>query len=96
MRIDEIFRDITEWGLIVPGVNTTPDVGPDAITKQAAKFGNVVGPKGEVARVSKDSYKKEPPTIPDPKMVGTISPLANGKMKTPKLPRRTLPRDERR
>jgi hypothetical protein len=38
--------EIAEWGLIVPGVNTTVDVGPDAIQKQAAKFGNKVTRKG--------------------------------------------------
>jgi hypothetical protein len=38
--------EIVEWGLIVPGVNTTVDVGPDAIQKQATKFGNKVTRKG--------------------------------------------------
>jgi len=35
MRIRELFED----GRIVKGVNTTVDVGPNEITKQAAKFG---------------------------------------------------------
>ena len=35
------FVDIKEnGGRVVKGVNTTPDVGVDAIKKQAAKFGN--------------------------------------------------------
>ena len=33
-------------GKIVPGVNTTIDVGPDEIKKQAAKFGSVVNKDG--------------------------------------------------
>ena len=35
MRIRALFED----GRIVKGVNTTVDVGPNEITKQAAKFG---------------------------------------------------------
>jgi hypothetical protein len=33
-------------GKVVPGVNTTIDVGPDEIKKQAAKFGNKVSKDG--------------------------------------------------
>jgi len=33
-------------GKIVPGINTTVDVGPNEIKKQAAKFGNVVSKDG--------------------------------------------------
>ena len=33
-------------GKIVPGINTTVDVGPDEIKKQAAKFGNAVDKDG--------------------------------------------------
>ena len=33
-------------GKIVPGVNTSIDVGPDEIKKQAAKFGNAVNKDG--------------------------------------------------
>lgn len=33
-------------GKIVPGINTTVDVGPNEITKQAAKFGNKVSKDG--------------------------------------------------
>ena len=29
-------------GKVVPGINTTVDVGPNEIKKQAAKFGNKV------------------------------------------------------
>ena len=39
-------------GRVVPGVNTTPDVGPDAIKKQAAKFG---------FKVNKDGYPQNHP-----------------------------------
>ena len=47
-------RHITEGvGLVVKGVNTTPDVGVDAITKQAAKFGFKVDKKGKPAFVEK-------------------------------------------
>lgn len=37
MKIDDILREGV--GRVVPGVNTTADVGPDAITKNAAKLG---------------------------------------------------------
>lgn len=47
MRLDELFAPINELGLVVPHVNTTVDVGPDAIKKQAAKFGIVVSNNGE-------------------------------------------------
>lgn len=43
------FKDVHESagvGKIVPGVNTTVDVGPNEITKQAAKFGNKVSTDG--------------------------------------------------
>ena len=42
MRIRELFED----GRIVKGVNTTVDVGPNEITKQAAKFGFKVDKDG--------------------------------------------------
>ena len=35
-----------EWGKIVKGVNTTPDVGVDQIPIEAAKFGNKVDKNG--------------------------------------------------
>lgn len=83
MRIDEIFADLTEYGvgLVVPGVNTTPDVKADAITRQAAKFGNAVGAKGEVPMMSKDAYRKRKSGMARPsKLAGTLSPLGNGKI----------------
>ena len=58
MRIKNLLQ---EDGRIVKGVNTTVDVGPDEIKKQAAKFGNTV---------TKDGF---PPTLrpngthPEPK-----------------------------
>jgi len=45
----EIEEDLTETGgvgKVVPGINTTVDVGPNEITKQAAKFGNKVSKDG--------------------------------------------------
>ena len=46
-------RDLTEWGRIVKGVNTTPDVGTDEIKTQAAKFGNTVDKDGRPPTLSK-------------------------------------------
>ena len=40
-------------GRVVKGVNTTPDVGVDAIKKQAAKFGNKVDKDGRPPTLSK-------------------------------------------
>ena len=40
-------------GRIVKGVNTTPDVGPDEIKTQAAKFGNTVDKDGRPPTLSK-------------------------------------------
>ena len=48
------FFDIKEnGGRVVKGVNTTPDVGVDAIKKQAAKFGNKVDKDGRPPTLSK-------------------------------------------
>jgi len=48
------FKDLTEnGGRVVKGVNTTPDVGVDAIKKQAAKFGNKVDKDGRPPTLSK-------------------------------------------
>lgn len=47
-------RELTEGvGRIVKGVNTTPDVGPDEIKKQAKKFGNTVDKDGRPPTLSK-------------------------------------------
>lgn len=43
MRYREIVR---EWGKVVQGVNTTPDVQPGEIARQAAKFGFKVDANG--------------------------------------------------
>src|SRR6056300_1377279 len=48
MKIRELFED----GRIVKGVNTTPDVGPDEIKTQAAKFGNTVDKDGRPPTLS--------------------------------------------
>ena len=39
MRATEFISEAGGAGRVVPGVNTTPDVGPDEIPKQAAKLG---------------------------------------------------------
>jgi 5'(3')-deoxyribonucleotidase len=44
---------LKEWGRIVKGVNTTADVGPGEIKKQAAKFGNTVDKDGKPPTLSK-------------------------------------------
>ena len=44
MKLRQLYEN---GGRIVPGVNTTADVGPDGIKKQAAKFGNVVDRDGK-------------------------------------------------
>ena len=49
-NFDAVFEDVNETagvGKIVPGINTTVDVGPNEITKQAAKFGNKVDKDGK-------------------------------------------------
>jgi len=47
-KFAEVKKSVTEYGVgkIVPGVNTTVDVGPNEIKKQAAKFGNKVSKDG--------------------------------------------------
>lgn len=50
-KVAKLAEQLKEDGRIVKGVNTTVDVGPDEIKRQAAKFGNTV---------DKDGY---PPTI---------------------------------
>ena len=50
MKAKDILQEF--GGRVVPGVNTTPDVGPDAIKKQAAKFG---------FKVNKDGYPQNHP-----------------------------------
>ena len=39
MKVRQLYEGV---GRIVPGVNTTADVGPDETKIQAAKFGNKV------------------------------------------------------
>jgi len=46
-------RELFEYGRVVKGVNTTADVGPDEIKKQAAKFGNTVDKDGRPPTLSK-------------------------------------------
>lgn len=49
MKVYELYEGV---GRIVKGVNTTPDVGPDEIKKQAAKFGNTVDKDGRPPTMS--------------------------------------------
>lgn len=50
MRLREIIEGV---GRVVKGVNTTIDVGPDEIKKQAAKFGNTVDKDGRPPLLNK-------------------------------------------
>tara|TARA_B100001287_G_scaffold242474_1_gene217944 strand:- start:1408 stop:4473 length:3066 start_codon:yes stop_codon:yes gene_type:complete len=51
---DQLLNNLNEGvGRIVKGVNTTPDVGPNEIPKQAAKFGNKVDKDGRPPTLSK-------------------------------------------
>jgi len=50
VRVYEIFEGV---GRIVKGVNTTVDVGPNEISKQAKKFGNTVDRDGRPPTLSK-------------------------------------------
>jgi hypothetical protein len=47
-KFDAVKKSVTEYGVgkVVPGINTTVDVGPNEIKKQAAKFGNKVSKDG--------------------------------------------------
>jgi hypothetical protein len=52
VKLDDIFPlPLVEDGRIVKGVNTTPDVGPDEIARQAAKFGFSVSKDGIPVRL---------------------------------------------
>jgi 5'(3')-deoxyribonucleotidase len=48
-----MLKRMDEDGRIVQGVNTTPDVGPNEIKTQAAKFGNTVDKDGRPPTLSK-------------------------------------------
>jgi hypothetical protein len=54
MRLQDLFLEkdkiIVEdgAGLVVPGVNTTADVGPNEITRQGKKFGFKISSRGKV------------------------------------------------
>jgi hypothetical protein len=49
---------LDELGTIVPGVNTTCDIGTDATVKQARKFGNKVS-KGGIPPILRTDGKFE-------------------------------------
>src|SRR5210317_340547 len=46
-------RELTEWGRIVKGVNTTADVDTNSISREAGKFGNKVDKDGRPPTISK-------------------------------------------
>lgn len=53
MRLQDLFEEkhiIIEdgVGLVVPGVNTTSDVGPNEISRQGKKFGFKIKSRGQV------------------------------------------------
>jgi hypothetical protein len=59
MRISEIINcdpilEESGVGLVVKGVNTTPDVGPNEITKQGKKFKFRIGKQGQVPKLRPD------------------------------------------
>ncbi len=39
-------------GLVIKGVNTTPDVGPDEISRQGKKFRFKIGRRGQVPKLN--------------------------------------------
>ena len=59
MKIDQLDEGV---GRIVKGVNTTPDVGVDQVSKEAAKFGFNVDKDGRPPVISKKS-KNSPNTL---------------------------------
>lgn len=88
MNLDDLFPNdvLDEDGRIVPGVNTTRDVGPGEIAKQAAKFGFAVTKDGVPVKTytkakPKDLIIKEnAEMIEGPYLGGEIRPrLKNGK-----------------
>ena len=59
MKLRQLYEGV---GLIVPGVNTTHDVGPGEIKKQAAKLGLKVDKKGVPAyNMHKKAHKNSDP-----------------------------------
>lgn len=72
----EDFDPLNEYGLVIPGVNTTVDVKPGEIKRQAAKFGFKTDANGVPPLVSKDSViKEELPEIEEDRTDGSASPL---------------------
>lgn len=63
MRLFELFNiQLAEEGRIVPGVNTTQDVQPGEIKRQAKKQGNSVGEEG-IPPTLQVNGKFEPPCM---------------------------------
>ena len=81
-------RELTEGvGRIVKGVNTTPDVGPDEIKKQAAKFGNTVDKDGRPPTLSKKVKGKSTNVLYN---LG-LAESAQNKLDELNIPRREMP-----
>jgi hypothetical protein len=61
MRLFELFNaNLKEEGLIVPGVNTTKDVQPGEIRRQAAKLGHTVTDTGVPPLMRSDGKFNKP------------------------------------
>jgi len=84
MKIRDLIDESAGVGRIVKGVNTTADVGPDELVKQAAKFGNVVTKDGRPSITRTDggdaiSEKKSKPTPTNPALWGRAKAAAKRK-----------------
>ena len=60
-KVEEQFIESAGVGRVVKGVNTTDDVGPNEIAKQAAKFGNKVDKDGRPPELHKKARKNSDP-----------------------------------
>lgn len=72
-------QDVTEWGRIVKGVNTTADVGEDQISIEAKKFGNKVSKDGRPPLIyeGEDRRGQLESRWNDPTFLSRYEPLMN-------------------
>jgi hypothetical protein len=84
MKLSDLFTEAAGVGQIVKGVNTTPDVGPDEISKQAAKFGMKVDKNGQppIARTDGKLNEKRKPQPVDKKLWRHFRYLARKKFQS--------------
>lgn len=70
MKLLDLYTEAAGVGKIVKGVNTTPDVGPNEISKQAAKFGMKVDKDGRppIAKTDGKLSEKRKPRPVDKKL----------------------------